>query len=90
VLAKDVTSGYDALRIAERLCVDGREEEALAWLERGMTEFEPDPRLRTLAAECHLRAGRVRRAGELLWSNRMGRDGSARRRSRARHRPRQF
>ncbi len=69
VLARDMTSGYDALRIAERLCVDGRDEEALAWLERGMTEFEPDSRLRTLAAECHLRAGRVGRAGELLWSN---------------------
>jgi hypothetical protein len=69
VLARDVTSGYDALRIAERLCADGRDDEALTWLERGMTDFEPDQRLRTLAAGCHLRAGRRDRAAELLWMN---------------------
>jgi SWIM zinc finger len=69
MLARDMASGYDALRIAGRLCADGRDDEALTWLERGLTEFEPDPRLRTLAAECHLRAGRVDRAGELLWAN---------------------
>jgi len=69
VLARDVTGGYDVLRIAERLCADGRDDEALAWLERGITEFEPDPRLRTLAAECHVRAARRDRAGELLWTN---------------------
>ena len=69
VLARDVTSGYDVLRIAERLRADGRDDEALTWLERGMTDFEPDLRLRTLAAECHLRAGRRDRAGELLWTN---------------------
>jgi len=69
VLAVNLTSGYDVLRIAERLCVDGRDDEALGWLERGMSEFEPDPRLRTLAAECHARAGRLDRTGELLWAN---------------------
>lgn len=69
VLARDMTSGYDALRIAARLCADGRDGEALGWLERGLAEFEPDPRLRTLAAECHVRAGRLDRAGELLWVN---------------------
>lgn len=69
VLARNMTSGYDALRIAERLCADGRDDEALTWLERGMTEFEPDPRLRILAAECHVRAARLDRAGELLWLN---------------------
>lgn len=68
VLARDVSSGYDALRIAERLCADGREEEALTWLERGLSDFEPDSRLRDLAAEIHLRAGRRDRAGEMLWA----------------------
>jgi SWIM zinc finger len=69
VLAANLTSGYDVLRIAERLCADGRDDEALGWLDRGMSEFEPDPRLRTLAAECHARAGRLERSGELLWTN---------------------
>lgn len=69
VLASDVTSGYDVLRIAEVLCADGRDDEAPTWLERGMTEFEPDQRVRSLAADCHLRAGRRDRAGELLWAN---------------------
>ncbi|AHH94547.1 hypothetical protein KALB_1174 [Kutzneria albida DSM 43870] len=69
VLARDVSSGYDVLRIAERLCADGRDDEALDWLGRGMAEFPPDSRLRSLAADCHLRAGRRAEAGELLWAN---------------------
>jgi hypothetical protein len=69
VLSRDVTSGYDVLRIAERLCADGRDDEALDRLERGLAEFPPDTRLRSLAAGCHLRAGRRAEAGELLWAN---------------------
>lgn len=69
VIARDVTSGYDMLRIAERLCADGRDDEALEWLGRGMAEYPPDSRLRTLAADCHVRAGRHLEAGELLWTN---------------------
>jgi len=69
VLAGDVTSAYDVLRIAERLCADGRDDEALTWLERGLTDFEPDVRLRSSAAEIHVRAGRRDRAAELLWAN---------------------
>ncbi|MEU6645842.1 DUF6880 family protein [Saccharomonospora sp. NPDC046836] len=69
VLSRDVTGGYDVLRIAERLCADGRDDEALEWLERGLREFQPDPRLRSLAADCHFRAGRPAEAGELLWAN---------------------
>ncbi|WP_188316391.1 SWIM zinc finger family protein [Solihabitans fulvus] len=69
VLAHDVASGYDVLRIAERLCADGRDDEALAWLERGLAEFPPEERLRSLAADCHRRAGRLVEAGELLWAN---------------------
>jgi hypothetical protein len=72
VLARDVAGAYDVLRIAERLCADGRDQEALEWLGRGMTEFPPDPRLRTLAADCHVRAGRRAAAGELLWANFIG------------------
>ncbi|TCP43620.1 putative Zn finger protein [Tamaricihabitans halophyticus] len=69
VLSRNVTSGADVLRIAERLCADGRDGEALDWLERGLAEFPPDQRLRSLAADCHLRAGRQAEAGELLWAN---------------------
>lgn len=69
VLARDVTSSYDVLRIAERLCADDRDDEALTWLERGLADFEPDFRLRDLAAEIHVRAGRLDRAGEMLWAN---------------------
>ncbi|MGH3863271.1 SWIM zinc finger family protein [Actinokineospora sp.] len=69
VLARDVCSPYDVLRIAERLCGDGRDDEALEWLRRGMTDFAPDSRLRSLAAECHLRADRRAQAVDLLWAN---------------------
>lgn len=69
VLARDVSSAYDVLRIAERLCADGRDDEALTWLERGLGDFPPDHRLRTLAAGIHVRAGRRDSAGELLWAN---------------------
>jgi hypothetical protein len=68
-LARDLTSTYDVLRIAERLCADGRDDEALTWLERGLADFDPDFRLRDLAAEIHLRAGRRDLAGEMLWAN---------------------
>lgn len=69
VLSRDVTSTYDVLRIAQRLCTDGRDDEALDWLKRGMSDSDPDSRLRSLAAECHVRGGRVAEAGELLWAN---------------------
>lgn len=69
VLSRDVACAYDVLRIAERLCQDGRDAEALDWLERGLSEFPPDPRLRSLAAACHVRAGDRGKAQELLWDN---------------------
>ncbi|ONI70922.1 hypothetical protein ALI144C_51060 [Actinosynnema sp. ALI-1.44] len=69
VLARDVTSAYDVLRIAERLCTDGRDDEALTWLERGLSDFEADFRLRDLAAKIHVRAGRRDQAGDMLWAN---------------------
>jgi hypothetical protein len=69
ILAENLTSGYDALRIAELLCADERDAEALTWLERGLSEFEPDSRLRDLAAEIHLRAGRRDLAAEMRWAN---------------------
>ncbi|SDS06273.1 Uncharacterized conserved protein, contains Zn finger domain [Actinopolymorpha singaporensis] len=69
VLSRDVASAYDVLRIAQRLRDDSRYAEALEWLERGLSDFQPDPRLRTLAAECHVRTGDRGKAQELLWDN---------------------
>lgn len=69
VLARDLTQGLDVIRIARRLVEERRDEEALEWLQRGLTEFPPDWRLRTLAAECHVRAGRHQEAAALLWDN---------------------
>ena len=69
ILARTVSSGYDTLRIAERLSAEGRDDEALAWLDRGLTEFEPDARVRAAAAAIHLRARRREQAAELLLSN---------------------
>ncbi|WP_433264610.1 SWIM zinc finger family protein [Actinosynnema sp. CS-041913] len=69
VMARDVTSAYDALRIAERLHADNRDDEALSWLARGLADYQPDSRLRDLAAEIHLRAGRRDEAADMLYAN---------------------
>lgn len=69
VLREDAESGYDHLRIARVLHGEGRGEEALEWIGRGLEADDPDSRLRTLAAGIHGEAGRVEQAGELLWEN---------------------
>jgi hypothetical protein len=66
VLSRDVSHAYDVLRIAECLCQEGRGEAAPEWLQRGMQEFPPDRGLRSLAASCHLTAGRRTEACDLL------------------------
>ncbi|MFD2077567.1 SWIM zinc finger family protein [Actinopolymorpha cephalotaxi] len=69
VLSRDVAGAYDILRIAQRLHEDGRDAEALEWVDRGLSDFPPDPRLRRLAAECHVRTGDRGKAQDLLWDN---------------------
>lgn len=69
VLREDVESGYDHLRIARVLHREGRGEEALEWIGRGLEADDPDSRLRKLAAGIHGEAGRMEQAGELLWEN---------------------
>ncbi|WP_285708477.1 DUF6880 family protein [Microtetraspora sp. NBRC 16547] len=69
VLARDVTSGYDVLRIAHKLAGDGRDEEALAWIQRGLDDFDGGDQLRDLGAECLLRLGRREEAVRLRWAN---------------------
>nr|WP_164929860.1 DUF6880 family protein [Brachybacterium faecium] len=64
---EDSADGADGiLSIAKVLHDEGRDEEALGRLERGMDERRSDPRLRSLAARSHHAAGRTERAGELL------------------------
>ena len=64
---EDSADGADGiLRIAKVPHGEGRDEEALGRLERGMDERRSDPRLRSLAARSHHAAGRTERAGELL------------------------
>jgi uncharacterized Zn finger protein len=69
VLAKDQSSPYAFVRIAERLRAAGRFADALQWAERGLQSFEAtaDPRLVAVAAEEYHRAGMGARAVQLSW-----------------------
>ncbi|MDN5895269.1 MAG: hypothetical protein L0H93_14750 [Nocardioides sp.] len=72
VLRQDAQSGFDYLRIAQVLYREGRAEEALDWIGRGLEADDSDdhdPRLRELAASIHRDAGRIETAGQLLWQN---------------------
>lgn len=68
VLARDQSSAYQFIRIAEVYREAGRHEDALVWLERGLGAFGTgDARLvDALAGEYH-RAGRGADAVELCW-----------------------
>ena len=70
VLAKDQSSPYQFVRIAERYRAAGRFADALSWAEQGLGHFGPsaDHRLLEVAAEEHHRAGQGERAVELAWS----------------------
>lgn len=70
VLARDLSSPFCFVQIAQRLRDDGRFNDALSWALRGIEHFGPsaDPRLLEVAAdECH-RAGRGEDAVALAWS----------------------
>ena len=61
VIARDRSSPYSFLRIADELETVGREREALQWLERGFAAFPPaaDARLRHRLVGAYLRDGQV-------------------------------
>ncbi|SDG26982.1 SWIM zinc finger family protein [Pseudonocardia oroxyli] len=66
-MARDLSSGYQYLRIAERLQRADRHDDALRWAERGLESHGlTDARLVDLAAEEHHRAGRGAAAADLL------------------------
>jgi len=69
IRARDLSTAYDYLSIAQ-LCLDhARETEALKWAEEGLWQFEdnPDERLILFAADLYGRIGRDPDAGKLLW-----------------------
>ncbi len=69
IRARDLSTAYDYLGIAQ-LCLDhGREPEALKWAEEGLWQFEdtPDERLIFFACDLYKRSGRGEDADKLLW-----------------------
>jgi hypothetical protein len=69
IRAKNLSTAYDYLGIAQ-LCLDhARESEALKWAEEGLWQFEdnPDERLITFASDLYRRIGRKEDADKLLW-----------------------
>ena len=69
VLAKDQSSPYQFVRIAERCRAAGRFDDALRWAEQGLEHFGPsaDHRLLEVAAGEYHRAGQSGRAVEIAW-----------------------
>ncbi len=69
IRARDLSTAYDYLGIAQ-LCLDhGREPEALKWAEEGLWQFEdaPDERLIFFVCDLYRRIGRGKDADKLLW-----------------------
>ena len=68
VLARDQSSAYQFIRIAEVYREAGRYDDALTWLEKGLAAFGTnDVRLVDALAEEYHRAGRGADAVELCW-----------------------
>lgn len=68
VMARDLGSPYQYLRIAEALREAGDEDRALEWAERGLAEStRPDGRLTRFVADAYQRRGRGDEAVSLMW-----------------------
>ncbi|MHB1981125.1 MAG: SWIM zinc finger family protein [Sulfobacillus sp.] len=69
VLARDLSSPYQFVRIAKRLSATGRFTDALTWAQRGLECFgtDADDRLVEVAADGYHRAGLSGRAVDLTW-----------------------
>lgn len=70
VMASDLSHEYDYIRIVEVCRQAGRDDEALAWAERGLLAFprRTDVRLRELLADEYLRRSRADDAMALMWA----------------------
>src|SRR5699024_10881840 len=72
VLRDGAERGFDHLGIARVLYREGRGEEALEWIGRGLEGSEADihdGNLRALAARIHRESGRMETAEQMLWRN---------------------
>jgi uncharacterized Zn finger protein len=67
VLRRDLSSGYQHLRVLESLREFGRGREALAWAEAAVKRFPDEGRLRSVLAECLAEAGMHDEALEQEW-----------------------
>ena len=70
LLAKDLSSPWAYLKLAEFCAAEHREEEAIRWAEEGLWTFEDDPpdaRLVTFAADLLRKMGREADAAAHLW-----------------------
>lgn len=69
VLARDLSTPYGFLKIAEACQAAGRQALAVEWAERGVDAFpdRPDPRLRSFLVDAYAAAGRGRDALEMAW-----------------------
>jgi uncharacterized Zn finger protein len=69
IRAKDLSTAYAYLGIAQLCLSHGRDAEALKWAEEGLWQFEdhPDQRLVFFSADLYRRIGREKDADELLW-----------------------
>ena len=70
VMARDLSSAYSFVRIAETYREVGRHDDALAWAERGVAAFpeHTDVRLREILADEYQRRGRHEEAMDLMWA----------------------
>lgn len=69
IKARDLSSGYSYLTIAEILSKAGQDDKALDWAERGLKAFpdRPDNRLRDFLAAAYLKRKRHDEALQLTW-----------------------
>lgn len=69
VMSKDLSSGYQFVRIADRLRAAGRLDDAIGWAERGLSAFreKPDNRLVEVLANLYHDKGRHNEALNLIW-----------------------
>lgn len=70
VMARDLSSAYGFVRIAETYREVSRHDDVLAWAERGVAAYpdRTDVRLREILADEYQRRGRREEAMDLIWS----------------------
>ncbi len=67
-LARTASRSWDFVHIADVLIGDGRDDDALVWITKGLSDEPANSRLLSLALDCHRRAGRDVDAMEVLWT----------------------